>query len=69
MKKYEVLVDTVINVKKGSIVIVSDKQFELKRNKLKPLDDKKEVKEVKVEEIETRVLDDEQPKRKQVRKK
>lgn len=66
MKKCEVLVDTVIRVSKGSIVMVSDKQFELAKSKLKPVEIKKEV---KAEVIETREIDDEMPKKKQSRKK
>lgn len=38
MRKCEVLNDTVIAVKKGSIVIVEDKQFELAKKHLKPIE-------------------------------
>ena len=39
MKKCEVLVDTCISIKKGSIVFVEDKQFELARRVLKPIEE------------------------------
>ena len=39
MRKCEVLNDTVIAVKKGSIVIVEDRQFELARKHLKPINE------------------------------
>jgi hypothetical protein len=54
MKKCEVLQDTVISVLKGSIVMVSDKQYELKRHKLKPVEEVKKVEKPVVKEIETR---------------
>lgn len=57
MKKCEVLNDTVIACLKGSIVMVSDKTYELARHKLKPVDVKKEEKVV-VKEVETRVETD-----------
>ena len=38
MRKCEVLNDTVIAVKKGSIVIVEDRQFELAKKNLKPIE-------------------------------
>lgn len=38
MRKCEVLNDTVIAVKKGSIVIVEEKQFELAKKNLKPIE-------------------------------
>lgn len=57
MKKCEVLQDTVIACQKGSIVMVSDKTYELARHKLKPVDEKKEEKVV-VKEVETRVETD-----------
>ena len=55
MKKCEVLVDTVIACQKGSIVMVSDKTYELARHKLKAIEDvkKAEKKEPIVQEIET----------------
>lgn len=37
MKKCEVLADTCISVKKGSIVYVDDRQFELAKRVLKPV--------------------------------
>lgn len=56
MKKCEVLVDTVIACQKGSIVMVSDKTFNLARHKLKEVEEvKKAVKpSVEIQEIETR---------------
>lgn len=52
MKKCEVLVERVsLTVGKGSVVIVDDKQFELAKSFLKPLDIKKEVKQEEVKEI------------------
>jgi hypothetical protein len=44
MRKCEVLNDTVIAIKKGSIVLVDDKQFELARKVLKPVTEEKEEK-------------------------
>lgn len=38
MIKCEVLTDTVIAVKKGSIVFVNEKQFELAKRVLKPVE-------------------------------
>ena len=61
MLKCEVLNDTVIAIKKGSIVIVDEKQFELAKKHLKPLNEKK----VEVQTIETAEL----PKAKKTRKK
>ena len=56
--KCEVLCDTVISVQKGSIVNVSEKQYELARKVLKPIIDEKPKAEAKVEakaeEIEVR---------------
>lgn len=46
MRKCEVLNDTVIAIKKGSIVLVEDKQFELARKVLKPVTEEKEEKAV-----------------------
>lgn len=54
MKKCEVLQDTVISVLKGSIVMVSDRQYELKRNKLKPIEEVKKVEKPVPQEVETR---------------
>lgn len=74
MKKCEVLEDCLISIGKGSIVNVSDRQYELARKKLKLIDVKKvepkvevneEVKEVEVKPIEEAV----QPKVKKTRKK
>lgn len=62
MIKCEVLNDAVIAVAKGSIVIVSQRQFELAKAKLKPVELKKEVKAVEVETAE-------EPKSKKTRKK
>ena len=39
MRKCEVLNDTAIAIKKGSIVIVDDRQYELARKNLKPIDE------------------------------
>lgn len=61
MRKCEVLNDTVIAVKKGSIVIVEDKQFELAKKHLKPI----EMGSAEVEKIETAEL----PKARRTRKK
>ena len=73
MKKCEVLDNTVIAVGKGSIVIVSDRQYELARNKLKPIDVKKEepkVVEAKEDEIEIKPIEESvQPKAQKTRKK
>lgn len=63
MLKCEVLNDTVIAIKKGSIVIVDDKQFELAKKHLKPI--KEEEKKVEVQQIETAEL----PKARKTRKK
>ena len=41
--KCEVLNDTVIAIQKGSIVIVSEKQYELARKVLKPIVDEKPI--------------------------
>lgn len=38
MVKCEVLTDTALAVKKGSIVLVDEKQFELAKRVLKPVD-------------------------------
>ena len=45
MRKCEVLNDTVIAIKKGSIVLVDDKQYELARKVLKPVTENKEEKD------------------------
>ena len=42
MKKCEVLADCSLVVNKGSVVIVSDMQFELARHLLKPVEDETE---------------------------
>lgn len=47
--KCEVLKDTVLNVQKGSVVEVSERQYELARRVLKP---------VKVKEIKTSVAEE-----------
>lgn len=44
MKKCEVLADCSLVVNKGSVVIVSDIQFELARHLLKPVEDEAEEK-------------------------
>ena len=44
MLKCEVLQDTVLAIKKGSIVLVDVKQFELARKVLKPVEIKTEAK-------------------------
>ncbi len=73
MKKCEVLEDCLIAIGKGSIVNVSDRQYELARKKLKLVEVKKE--EVKVEpkaEVVEEVQPIEtatQPKAKKTRKK
>lgn len=71
MVKCEVLDNCVIAVGKGSIVNVSERQFELARKKLKPVTLEKEKKsEEKVEKIEeVKVETAELPKAKQTRKK
>lgn len=46
MKKYEVTSDVTLTCLKGSIVIISDKQYEVVRKVIKPLP-LKEVKEKK----------------------
>ena len=38
MIKCEVLTDTALSIKKGSIVLVDEKQFELAKRVLKPVD-------------------------------
>lgn len=50
MRKCEVLNDTVIAVKKGSIVIVEDKQFELAKKHLKPIENKNKEEAPSVEQ-------------------
>lgn len=74
MKKCEVLDNCLIAIGKGSIVYVSDRQYELARTKLKLVEVKKEepkveakeeVKEVEVKPIEEAV----QPKAKKTRTK
>lgn len=51
MKKCEVIVDAInIVVGKGSVVYVSDKQYELARFGLKAINDKKEEKPVEPQE-------------------
>ncbi len=44
MKKCEVLNDAVLTVCKGSVVLVSDRQFELAKKVLKPINEKSEEK-------------------------
>lgn len=62
MKKCEVLVDRVsLTVGKGSIVMVEDKQYEVARQFLKPLD--KVVKEEPKEDVEDEIKE-EKPKKK-----
>lgn len=52
MKKCEVLVERIsLTVNKGSVVVVDDKQFEVAKKFLKPLDI---IEPKKVEEVETR---------------
>lgn len=75
MKKCEVLDNCLIAIGKGSIVYVSDRQYELARQKLKLIEVKKEEPKVEVKEevkpteevkaVETAV----QPKAKKTRKK
>lgn len=70
MKKCEVLDNCLIAVGKGSIVYVSDRQYEIGRKKLKLVEEKKE--EPKVEEVKAEVKPVEtavQPKAKKTRKK
>jgi len=63
MRKCEVLTERVsLIVNKGSIVLVDEKQFELARNFLKPVDIKAEAKPVNVEAREEIVED--KPKKK-----
>lgn len=70
MLKCEVLDNCVIAVGKGSIVNVSERQFELARKKLKPVTLEKKSEEEKVEKIEeVKVETAELPKAKQTRKK
>lgn len=66
MKKCEVLVDRVsLVVGKGSIVLVDDKQFELARNFLKPVDmPKAEAKKPVEVEVREEAVVEEKPKRK-----
>lgn len=60
MKKCEILADRVsLVVGKGSVVFVDEKQFELARNFLKPVD--MDMPKAEVKEIETA---EEKPKRK-----
>lgn len=40
MVKCEVMQDTVLAIKKGSVVLVEDRQYELARKVLKPVQDK-----------------------------
>lgn len=65
--KCEVLDNCVLAVGKGSIVEVSQRQYELARKILRPIEAKKEVKTV-VEEVKP-FETAEQPKAKQTRKK
>ena len=51
MLKCEVLQDTVLSVCKGSVILVTEKQYELARNVLKPVEIKTEA---KAEVVETR---------------
>lgn len=62
--KCEVLSNCVIAIEKGSVVIVSEKQYELARKVLKPIENKKSEKVEDVKDIETATL----PKTKNVRK-
>lgn len=52
MRKAEVLIDCLLSVKKGSIVIVDDRQFETARRVLKPIEieAKKEIAEIETAE-------------------
>lgn len=69
MIKCEVLQNCVMPVAKGSIVYVTEKQFELSRKKLKPLNENKKS-EVKVEEVEVKEIETpELPKEKKAKKK
>ena len=45
MKKCEVLKDTTLSIKAGSIVLVEDRQYELARRVLKPVEKPAEKKE------------------------
>ena len=64
--KCEVLQNCVILAEKGSIVEVTEKQYERLRKKLKPvaLKEKMEAKDVEVKEVETATL----PKAKKTKK-
>lgn len=66
MIKCEVLEDTAMSIGRGSIVFVSEKQFELARTKLKPVIEQP-IAEVKVEDKKAEVKPIE--KRKTVKKK
>lgn len=52
MKRCEVLADTVIACQKGSIVFVTDRQFELARKILKPVEAKQKIEAVEIETAE-----------------
>lgn len=47
MIKCEVLADTAIAIKKGSIVLVDERQFEIARKILKPCEEEKKTKKAK----------------------
>lgn len=67
--KCEVLENCVIAVGKGSIVEVSERQYELARKNLKPLEKAESKKVEKVEKEEKAIETAELPKAKKTRKK
>ena len=70
MKKCEVLDNCLIAIGKGSIVYVSDRQYNLARGKLKLVEEKKEspkVEEKPIEEVKP-IEEAVQPKAKKTRK-
>lgn len=66
MKKCEVLGSAVLRIEKGSIVYVNEKQYELARKLLKPVDEDKKAKPVEAQPVEVRT---EEAKEKRSRKK
>lgn len=67
MKKCEVLGSAVLRIEKGSIVYVNEKQYELARKLLKPVDEDKKAKPV--EETPVVEVRTEEAKEKRSRKK
>lgn len=51
MVKCEVLQDTVLAIKKGSVVLVNESQYNLAKKVLKPLDEPKKAVEIEIAEM------------------